>query len=74
MIFLNIKGNSTDTNVNLDTPICLQLFLFLLHFVLKIIAFKGRNKARSSDMTECICYLVGHKFPVYFRNIKSKNI
>ena len=74
MIFLNIKGNSTGTNLNLDTPICLQLFLFLLHFALKIIAFKGRNNARSSDMTGCICYLIGHKFPVYFRNIKSKII
>ena len=24
--------------------------------------FRGRNKALSSDMTELICHLIGHKF------------
>ena len=26
---------------------------------------RGRNNAWSSDMTECICHLIGHKFPQF---------
>ena len=44
MIFFNIKGNSTDTNFNSDTPVYLQLCLILLHFVLTILLFsKSEN-------------------------------
>ena len=47
-IFFNIKGNSTDTSFNLHASVNLQLFLFLLHFVLTILAFSKSENIKTS--------------------------